>query len=113
MLARYKQQVVEAEGKRRQAAARYANSRDRWRFHKKHFFTNPTNLLLPFTAGALLASRGSATRQMVGWGRVLFTGSKIIMATYPFIRTVNKTAAKVARSNDITEPQSSSNSHLL
>lgn len=105
MLARYKQQVIEAEGRRQQAEARLASATDRWQFHKKHFFANPVNLLLPFTAGALLASRGSATRQMVGWSRALFTGTKLLMAVYPLVRTVKKTADKAVESNSQNVPE--------
>lgn len=85
-------QVRDAEGRRQQAVLRLLAATDRWSYQKRYFFTNPVNLLLPFTAGALLASKGSVAKQAVNWSRVFGTGAKVLLAAYPLVQESRKRA---------------------
>lgn len=86
MIGKLQKQVRDAEGRRQQASMRLRAATERWRYQKRNFFANPVNLLLPFTAGALLASKGSAAKQAVDWSRAIGTGAKILLAAYPLIQ---------------------------
>ena len=90
MLKKYQDEVAAAEVNRRHAQMSLENASRRWQFQKRRFFTNPVNLLLPFTIGALLASKGSSARQAVDWSRVISTAVKLTMSVYPLFLQLTK-----------------------
>ena len=90
MLRKYQDEVAAAETHRRQAQRQLENASQQWHVQKRRFFTNPVNLLLPFTIGALLASRGSVAKQAVNWSRVISTSAKVVMTTYPLLARLTR-----------------------
>jgi len=96
MLKNKRQALVFAQAEQHAAAQRFASARHRLSVKRSEFIRNPTNLLIPFTIGALVATKGSVFQKATFWGKVVVGLGKVLVGGYPlFARSRRKKRASI------------------